>query len=418
MSVAESIDIVPALVDPNEHDDLINYIRSGEITGGIDLLTEDEVDRILDRIAQRLGIDQLLTNRGVQTILTRENRRVIYITAKATDALAAMHRIEHETIEKPTFCDFDGVKFFTARVRATHTDACLVCSRGRRPAESTGTVPFPRSRDPQDIANAHMHSETKARRRSTLVVLGIGFVDESELDGLMSAANGSAQREIASVSTRPVSAPAPASDPEPTALDRLRDSLAQFEGPLSVDQLVAIWCDHEREITDEAGGDDERIGYADALIRERAAVPMSKHAFHTAIRVAKACEREPQLRAVRSALAAAPSLAGIASTWRELQPEIAGLDAHHQDLAQQIAVDALRARDGSISQPKKWLRDALAAPSVARFETPRIEIGADHATSSIDPLAQAASPDRTTNAAPETPSASNRIATRNPRVRF
>jgi hypothetical protein len=430
MSFAENMEHTGEVVSADD-ELVLTYIRSGEISNGVGAMTEDEIDRLLDLVARRLGIDQILTDRGVRTIATRDGRRVLYLTARATDALAAMHRIEHETVDKPAFAEFDSVKFFTARVAAVHPADCPVCKRGRRREESQGTVPFPASRDPEEIANAHMHSETKGRRRSTVVVLGFGFIDESEIPGLMAANSGraarsSTPRSLAAASTttsaqpandaRDSTAAAPAREPEPTAIDRLADSLAQLDGPLTVDQLVTIWCDHEREITDEAGGDRERIDRADALIRDRAMVPMSKHAFHVAIRVAKACEKEPRLRYIRTALAIAPSLHAIAVMWRDLQPEIAGLDPHHQDLAQQLAVDALRARDPSIAQPKKWLRDALAAPSVARFETPTFAIAADGAREPVDPLAQAANPDPV-KTPPESPSA-NRIAARTPRVKF
>lgn len=353
MSTAEVFDIVPA--DPEtERDDVLTYIRSGELSDGVDLMSEAEVERVLLRITLRLGLDPLLSDRPVRTITTRDGRRVLYITAKGTDALAAKHRITHETIEKPTFYDFDGVKLFSARVRAKDPNG--------REAESTGTVPFPASRDPQEVGDAHMHSETKARRRSTLVVLGIGFHDESELAGVITGSSKSrrvaapaADSQFAKRET-PVAEP---SEPEPTALDRLRDDLDQHGATVALEQALAIWNDHKREIP------IEDVGRASNIVRERLAVPMSSSAFGNAIRLAEQCEKSPALRAIRTALAKCTTPGELVATWDALAPDLASLAAadpySHHFATHEVFFDAVRRFEPGAPHPTATFKKMRAA---------------------------------------------------------
>lgn len=52
--------------------------------------------------------------------------------------------------------------------------------------ESTGAVPVDKLSG-ENRANAFMKAETKAKRRATLSICGLGFADESEIDGIPSA---------------------------------------------------------------------------------------------------------------------------------------------------------------------------------------------------------------------------------------
>jgi len=66
------------------------------------------------------------------------------------------------------------------------TDKDLICAtvqvqdKTGRTDFATGCVPLPTG--PTDRANAIMKASTKAKRRATLSICGLGFVDESELD--------------------------------------------------------------------------------------------------------------------------------------------------------------------------------------------------------------------------------------------
>jgi hypothetical protein len=69
-------------------------------------------------------------------------------------------------------------------------DGCyVVTAKGQDPMERTdesiGAVPLPSS--PADKANAMMKAETKAKRRVTLSICGLGMLDETEVDTISGA---------------------------------------------------------------------------------------------------------------------------------------------------------------------------------------------------------------------------------------
>ena len=57
---------------------------------------------------------------------------------------------------------------------------------------STGAVPFDEKMPPADKANAIMKAETKAKRRVTLSICGLGMLDESELETIKEAKRATA----------------------------------------------------------------------------------------------------------------------------------------------------------------------------------------------------------------------------------
>jgi hypothetical protein len=74
--------------------------------------------------------------------------------------------------------------------REVINDICVVTSRATLPSgredESTGAVSV-KGKSGEDLANAWMKAETKAKRRVTLSICGLGFLDESELESVRGA---------------------------------------------------------------------------------------------------------------------------------------------------------------------------------------------------------------------------------------
>lgn len=99
--------------------------------------------------------------------LVLNNRMVLYARKDCTDQLRDLHGISIQIVGRELV---DGVYVVTARAE----------NMTERKDESIGAVPLPAS--PTDKANAMMKAETKAKRRVTLSICGLGMLDETELD--------------------------------------------------------------------------------------------------------------------------------------------------------------------------------------------------------------------------------------------
>lgn len=105
--------------------------------------------------------------------LRLSGKEVLYVTRGATDRLAAMHSLNREIIDGPKVIDLAGTKLVIAVCRATLP--------GGRYETATATLPL------SDHATVLMKAETKAKRRATLAILGLGLLDETEVDSIPGA---------------------------------------------------------------------------------------------------------------------------------------------------------------------------------------------------------------------------------------
>ena len=105
--------------------------------------------------------------------LRLSGKEVLYVTRGATDRLAAMHSLNREIIDGPKVIDLAGTKLVIAVCRATLP--------GGRYETATATLPL------SDPATVLMKAETKAKRRATLAILGLGLLDETEVDAIPGA---------------------------------------------------------------------------------------------------------------------------------------------------------------------------------------------------------------------------------------
>lgn len=95
---------------------------------------------------------------------------VPYITAAGSNTIRNARHISVVILSRERM---DGMYIVTAR--ATTPDG--------RTDEATGVVPIDGLRG-VELANAMMRGETKAKRRATISLCGLGIADESELDGI------------------------------------------------------------------------------------------------------------------------------------------------------------------------------------------------------------------------------------------
>lgn len=145
--------------------DNAKVIESLVLRGDLSGLGPVERARYYTRMCNDLGL-----NPAAQpfAFLRLNGKEILYATRGATDSLAAQHKLNREIIDGPKVIDLAGTKLVYAVCRATHPNG--------RVETSVATVPL------VDPVNVLMKCETKAKRRATLSILGLGVLDEMELE--------------------------------------------------------------------------------------------------------------------------------------------------------------------------------------------------------------------------------------------
>jgi hypothetical protein len=148
-------------------------IKAGEIIeaviarGDIAALTPEERAKYYSTVCQSIGLNPM--TRPFEYI-TLNGRLTLYARKDATDQLRAIHEVSvTDLIES----ERDGVFIVTAKV---------VNGKGRMDA-AKGAVSVQGLKG-EALANALMKAETKAKRRATLSVCGLGFLDETEIEDI------------------------------------------------------------------------------------------------------------------------------------------------------------------------------------------------------------------------------------------
>jgi hypothetical protein len=119
----------------------------------------------------------------------------LYSTKNCTDQLRQIHNISVDKLTRETE---DGVHIVTAHVSN---------AQGRRD-EDVGAVNIANLKG-EALANAKMKATTKAKRRATLSICGLSFLDESELEAVKGAQRVTVTEdgEIVDTPSKPASEP-------------------------------------------------------------------------------------------------------------------------------------------------------------------------------------------------------------------
>lgn len=108
--------------------------------------------------------------------LTLNGKTVLYARKDCTEQLRSNRHISVQIISREVV---EGVYVVTARASMPHGE-------GLRVDESIGAVPIDKVQG-EARANAMMKGETKAKRRVTLSICGLGMLDETEIDSIPGA---------------------------------------------------------------------------------------------------------------------------------------------------------------------------------------------------------------------------------------
>ena len=136
------------------------------VSGDLSRLTPEQRVSYVHQVCQSLGLNPATRPFSFQQF---QGRLVMYATKDASEQLRQIHGVSVRITGRIT--DTEG-GVYTVTVRG-------VDKQGRRD-EASGSVSIANLKG-VDLANAMMKAETKAKRRLTLSICGLGFPDETEI---------------------------------------------------------------------------------------------------------------------------------------------------------------------------------------------------------------------------------------------
>jgi hypothetical protein len=142
-----------------------SIISSIVINGDTSKLSQQQKVDYYRMFCERVGLDPLSQP---FKLLRLNGKEVLYCDRTGAQQLNKVHNVSHEIKARETF---NGCYVVTAQASTPN---------GRR-TESIGAVPIDNLKG-DALCNAMMKAETKAKRRATLDLLGLGILDETETE--------------------------------------------------------------------------------------------------------------------------------------------------------------------------------------------------------------------------------------------
>jgi hypothetical protein len=146
--------------------------------------------------------------------LTLSGKTVLYATKSCTEQLRSIHGVSVVRMEREIIGDI-----LTVTVAVTE--------RTGREDISTGSVSLAGLKG-ENLSNAHMKAETKAKRRATLSICGLAVLDETEVDSIAGAQAVSVQEFHSE----------PKKAAKPTTREERRKDLDELTNPVPVADRV------------------------------------------------------------------------------------------------------------------------------------------------------------------------------------
>jgi hypothetical protein len=138
--------------------------------GDLEKLSSEQRMLYYGEVCKSMGLNPLTRP---FTFIRLNGKLTLYASKDAGDQLRRVNRVSIAIVSREKV---DGVYIVTAR--ATTSDG--------RSDESTGAVPIEGLKG-EALANALMKAETKAKRRVTLSICGLGWLDDSEISSIPDA---------------------------------------------------------------------------------------------------------------------------------------------------------------------------------------------------------------------------------------
>lgn len=148
----------------------VSAIESVMIQGDLSKLTSDQRVSYYNRLCMSLGLNPLTKP---FEYLKFQGREILYARRDCTDQLRSLKKVSIKIMSREMISDV-----YVVTAQATMPDG--------RCDESTGAL-MTKGLSGEAMANAMMKCETKAKRRVTLSICGLGLLDESEVETIREA---------------------------------------------------------------------------------------------------------------------------------------------------------------------------------------------------------------------------------------
>ena len=170
-------------------------------------------------------------------ILRLNGKEVLYCTRSGTQQLNKLHKVSH---------------LITSRDTNQEAGVYIVTSKASLPdgrcTESIGAVNIAGLKG-EMYANAIMKAETKAKRRATLDLLGLGVLDESEAESIPNASTVALQTMVEALPQMEVEAVEVIEEDEQLSIGRLMIAIKKAE---SVTELKQIYEANKHKVETNA----------------------------------------------------------------------------------------------------------------------------------------------------------------------
>lgn len=149
-----------------------NVVSQIILNGDLSKLAANDKVKYYNGYCERMGLDPFTKPFD---ILRLNGREVLYCTRSGTQQLNKLHQVSHLITSRELI---ESVGVYQVTSKASLPDG--------RCTESIGAVNIAGLKG-EAYANAIMKAETKAKRRATLDLLGLGVLDESEAESIPNA---------------------------------------------------------------------------------------------------------------------------------------------------------------------------------------------------------------------------------------
>ena len=339
-------------------------IESLVLRGDLSGLAPKDRARFYVQVCEGLGLNPAS---NPLAFLRLNGKEVLYATRTATDQLARIHRVTREVTDGPKVIDLAGTKVVYCAAKATHPSG--------RWETAIATLPF------VDPVNVLMKAETKAKRRATISLLGLGMLDEMELETIpASVQEPGGGVDLAMLEESPADAE-PASDREDSdpRLVAFYEDLAGIELP---GESVAVWMKHRANLAMLPGADREtawrhlcarteevgKMKNAKVWLKKAIAEEDARRTMEAEVRTAEYRVNDAADDLRESAMMA-ESLTALAQRWIAAKRDVAAWDDR---AAQERAWGAFKARARELGATIKALQ-----AEIARLDAPPPPDGTD-----------------------------------------
>jgi hypothetical protein len=192
--------------------------------GDIGKMSPKEKAEYYQQVCESLGLNPLTQP---FKYLKLSGRETLYATRDAADQLRKKYRVSVRITSRETV---DGIHIVTAR--ASMPDG--------REDESTGCLPLGGLKG-ENLSNALMKAETKAKRRVTLSICGLGWLDETEVDSIDGAQRMDLDDRMAVAAEKQVEEAKKTEQRHRVESDEWADLVIKDIGELSDDKALFSW---------------------------------------------------------------------------------------------------------------------------------------------------------------------------------